>query len=186
MFNQTLLMKDLIEYASKTNPVWPFATLILDEKGNELIRSTDCAHISPLYHAESLAIHVLCEKLKRRNLSNLTLITTAEPDPLSMSAIYWAGVVNEIKIDKVYYGMSLEDLKELWPFGISIKAKEIIDRSTNPNIQIEGPILKDEVNNLFQEAKKIQKQINDKHPGFVTLSKNVDDFFISSCAPTGA
>jgi len=167
----------LCDFSKKTNPIWPFAAMILDENGNELIRSTDCAHISPLYHAESLAIHILSKKLNVKNKSNLTMITTAEPDVLSMSAIYWAGIVQEIKITRVYYAVSLELISNLWPFGINIKSNEMIDRALNASTELIGPIFTDDVFEMFQSAKNQQLALNKDHPAMGTLSSNVDDFY---------
>ena len=80
--NISELMQELVTFAQDKNPIWPFASMIVNAQGKVLIKATDCAHISPLFHSESLAIHMLITKLKLQNLNDLTLISTCEPDPL--------------------------------------------------------------------------------------------------------
>ncbi|MCP3680928.1 MAG: hypothetical protein GY782_12000 [Gammaproteobacteria bacterium] len=67
---------------------------------------------------------------ERAAWGELTLITAAEPDVLSQSAIYWANVVHEANIKQVYFGAELTTIQQLWPFGIDIPAQEILDRAS--------------------------------------------------------
>ena len=46
-------MRQAIAFAQEKNPVWPFATVLVNSDGDIICKATDCAHISPLYHAES-------------------------------------------------------------------------------------------------------------------------------------
>ena len=170
-------MLALIGYAKTTNPVWPFASMLLDEQGEALVTATDCAHISPLYHAESLAIHMLITQLKPINAGSITLISTAEPDPLSQSSIHWANIIHEVNISRVFFGTSLETIQAAWPFGIDIKAREVAQRSLKSAVTVTGSLLENECNQLFQQAQKRQSEINHKHPGMITLSNNIEDFY---------
>lgn len=147
--------------------------MIVDAEGNSLLKATDCAHISPLFHAKSLVI----TKLGFKNTKQLTLITTMEPDPLSISSIYWSNIVQKLGIETIYYGSTFETLQNLWPFGINLKAEEILERASLLKIALNGPICEKECNKLFHEAKDIQKQIDDKHPGMLKLSQDVEDFY---------
>ena len=81
-------IREALRYARLKNPIWPFAAVIVDEHDKILVRVAECAHISPLYHAESLAIHALLSKFGHDSFRALTLYTTGEPDVLSQSAIY--------------------------------------------------------------------------------------------------
>lgn len=83
-------MTAAIEFARNTNPIWPFGAVIANAKGKILCKATDCAFISPLFHAEALAIHALISHNLYRDDEQLTLYTTCEPDTLSFGAIYWA------------------------------------------------------------------------------------------------
>jgi tRNA(Arg) A34 adenosine deaminase TadA len=172
-------MEKAIQFAHAKNRIWPFSALIMDESGDILCQATDCAHISPLFHAESLAIHAMIKNRDKFSdqLNNLSLVTTAEPDPLSQSAIHWASIVQEIKINTVYYGSSLGTIEKLWPFGINIPAQEIIDRSATRHIKLEKNVLEQECNKLFLNAKKEQEIINSTHPAKGQLSTNIEDFY---------
>lgn len=102
--NAEKYMKEVIEYAQETNPVWPFAALLVDNEGKILCKATDCAHISPLFHAEALAIHALINSKHNKDFGKLRLFTTAEPDVLSQSAIYWAKIAHDINVEHIFYG----------------------------------------------------------------------------------
>lgn len=170
-------MEKLIRFAYKTNPIWPFASVILDDQGRELVWATDCAHISPLYHSESLAIHALCTDKQLSKMKNLTLISTCEPDSLSMSTLYWAGVIQELKVKHVFFGLPLCQLMTLWPFGIDINARTLIGKAQPNQMTIHAPILTEKVYQLFRDALERQKRINQEHPAFGNLSNSCDDFY---------
>lgn len=107
------MINEAIEFAKQINPIWPFAALIVDEDGNVLCKATDCAQISPLFHAETLAIHALVTNIGYRKYESLTLYTTAEPDPMSQSAIHWGNVVHDLAIKRVCFGSSLKTIQQL-------------------------------------------------------------------------
>ena len=116
-FEHSEYIKQAIEFAKVTNPIWPFATLIVNKQGKIICKATDCAHISPIFHAETLAIHALIlGNIKTQG--NLTLYSTAEPDPMSQSAIHWANIAHDFGINKIYFGTSLQTINLLLPFRI--------------------------------------------------------------------
>jgi len=128
-------MQEAVSFAKKVNPIWPFAALIIDNNNkNILIKTTDCAHISPLFHAESLALHILVTKSNVKSFNTLTMVTTAECDVLSMSSIYWARVVHDIEINRICYGVPLKKINDLWHAGIDISSKTIIEKSKYPEL----------------------------------------------------
>lgn len=172
--NIILNMRNTISFAQKTNPIWPFASMIVDEEGHPLCVATDCAHISPLFHAETLAIHVLISAGLERNNGKLSLFSTAEPDSLSQSAICWAKVTHELDIAHIYYGSSLATIKNLWKFGIDIPAKEIVKRSKMSQITFSNAICEKECDSLFFEAKERQQG---NHPARGILSAEVQNFY---------
>lgn len=169
-------MNIAISYAKQTNQIWPFAAIIVDHLGNIAVKATDCAHISPLFHAEALAIHVYALNFGHNYSTSLTLYSTSECDTLSQSVAYWANVTG-IPIKTIVYGSSLESIKEIWPFGINIKADELMKHACGANIELLGPVLEDECLTLFKEAKAKQEAIGKPHPGRAILSKNYEDFF---------
>ena len=69
---------------------------------NTVVKSND-----PTAHGEVNAIREACKKLGTFDLSGCELYTSAEPCPMCLSAIMWAG------IKKVYYGCSAEDTEKI-------------------------------------------------------------------------
>lgn len=175
--DHTTFMKQAIEFALITNPIWPFAAILVDANGKILCKAADCAFISPLFHAEALAIHTLITAKPYEEHGKLTLYTTCEPDTLSLSAIYWAKKAHDLHIEKIVYGSSLKTIKKLWNFGIQIKAKELINRSHQPSIILRGPFMEHECNKLFIGAKERQAKINSPHPSRGNLPNNLEAFY---------
>ncbi len=167
-------MQKTISYAQKTNPIWPFAAMLVNAKGEPLCLATDCAHISPLFHAEALAIHALISSGFHKERGRLTLFSTAEPDSLSQSAIYWAKITHDIDVAHICYGSSLKTINRLWKFGIDIPAEEIHARSQLSTIAFSRSICEKECDTLFIEAK--EKQQGD-HPAHGLLSTDESDFY---------
>lgn len=171
-------MHYLRRFAEEKNPIWPFAAMILDEDGKKLVTTVDCTHISPLYHAEALAIHVLVTALGKREIGDLTMFATAEPDPLSFGSLYWSSIVQEVVIRDMYYAVSREELQELWPFGIDISAKEIWERGSIKRIARVAHLPDDYCLSLFKEAKTRQEGIHSDRPADATLSYHLKDFYV--------
>ncbi len=172
-------MYKAIEFAKQRNNIWPFSTVIINGKGEILCQATDCAHISPLFHAESLAVHALVQNKAKiiDKLEDLILVTTAEPDVLSQSSIHWANIVHDLGIKQIYYGTPLTTIQIIWPFGIDISAREVIERTLNCNIQLTGEILTAECEKLFLAAREKQLEINKNHPAKDFLSDKVEQFY---------
>jgi tRNA(Arg) A34 adenosine deaminase TadA len=60
--------------------------------------------LDPTAHGEVQAIRAACRQLKRGSLDGCTLYTTAEPCPMCMAAILWAG------LDRVVFGATIADI----------------------------------------------------------------------------
>ena len=174
MFDVDYKMRELINFVEEKNPIWPFGASIIDENGNTLVMATDCAHISPVYHAESLAIHQIALHFPLENYKNLSIIATSEPDPMSFSSIIWANVTG-IPIRNLYWGVSQMTIKNYWEFGIDFDSFQLNQKS-NPQIEITANILSKECEILFKNAKIEQDKINKTHPGKAVLSKDVSSF----------
>jgi guanine deaminase len=82
----------------------PFGALIVQGSEvvavshNEVIKTKD-----PTAHAEILAIRAASRKLGRFDLSDCALVSSCEPCPMCLAAVYWAG------IRKLYYGCTRRD-----------------------------------------------------------------------------
>lgn len=87
----------------------PFGACIVNQ--NDEVISIGNNHVlannDPTAHAEIMAIREACQKLNTYDLKGYTLYTTCEPCPMCLSAIIWAN------IDKVYYGCTKKDAKEI-------------------------------------------------------------------------
>ncbi|GAB0113528.1 nucleoside deaminase [Acidisoma sp. C75] len=71
---------------------------IIGEGANRVVAEND-----PTWHGEMEAIRKACKAEGSFKLEGTTLYTSAEPCPMCMGAIYWAG------ISKVFYGAKVED-----------------------------------------------------------------------------
>lgn len=82
----------------------PFAALVLKdgrkvaEGVNSVTRDND-----PTAHAEVMAIRAACRQMGTFRLSGCQLVTTCEPCPMCLGAIYWA------RLDRVYYAANQQD-----------------------------------------------------------------------------
>ena len=132
----------------------PFGAVIL--KDHELIAQAHNAVLKshdPTAHAEINAIRQASQKLQRFDLSDCILITSAEPCPMCLSAIMWAG------IRQVYYGCTVHDAKEIG-FADEFIYTYIQNRSIeNAPIQLEE-LLRDEALQAF----KVWEEKKDKTP----------------------
>jgi guanine deaminase len=83
----------------------PFAAIILDPDGNVLAAANNVVTLShdPTAHAEVSAIRKACAVIQSHSLEGCTIISSCEPCPMCLGAIYWAG------IEKVYYLASRHD-----------------------------------------------------------------------------
>lgn len=61
----------------------------------------------PTSHAEVNAIRNACRELNTHDLSGCEIYTSCQPCPMCLGAIYWA------HIDKIYYGNTKTDAKEI-------------------------------------------------------------------------
>lgn len=75
---------------------------IIAKAANSVTQTND-----PTAHAEVNAIRLASAKLNSFDLSGCEIYTSCEPCPMCLGAIYWA------KIDKIYYGNSKQDAKNI-------------------------------------------------------------------------
>lgn len=65
------------------------------------------SNCDPTAHAEVMAIRKACEALNTFDLSGCEIYASCEPCPMCLGAIYWA------HLDKMYYGNTKEDAKDI-------------------------------------------------------------------------
>lgn len=105
----------------------------------------------PTAHAEVEVIREACKNLNTFDLSGCEIYTSCEPCPMCLAAIYWA------RIDKIYYGCTKEDAKDI-DFDDSFIYDEIskdIDQRTIPAVQF----LHDEAIKTFKRWEEKEDKI---------------------------
>lgn len=143
-------MAETIKIAQE-NPIAPYGAIIVYDDKEIVMTSVNSAHNNPLMHGEVSVIHNLFEKGFDRDVSKLSLYTTAEPCPMCAGAIYWA------MIPKVVYGTSIDFLHELFGRQIQVRASEILTKTPDfYNCELIDGIMEDECNQLFLEAKRLR------------------------------
>ena len=87
----------------------PFGAVITSSDGKIIATGNNKVLFlnDPTAHAEIVAIRKACEELGTYDLSGCILYTSCEPCPMCLSAIIWA------KIDRVYYGCTRDDAKDI-------------------------------------------------------------------------
>ena len=100
--------KELSDDNLITNVGGPFGACIVKDgkiigKGSNHVLSNN----DPTAHAEIMAIRDACKNIETYDLSGAVLYTSCYPCPMCLSAIIWAN------INKVYYGNSREDAKNI-------------------------------------------------------------------------
>ena len=156
-FNE--LMGELLELGMNANPTCPFTACIIDSSGQILVTTCNAIHISPLYTAESLALHILTSEYHCTPEQPLTLVSTAEPDTSSLTALYrarWLG----INITGLVYGAPREDIIKIWPDNPDQSLKAALDRfpaSFRESLTIHPPVLREECSDAFGEGNELKK-----------------------------
>lgn len=89
---------ELSHQSIKTGSGGPFGAVIV--KDGKIIAE---ANNDPSAHAEIQAIRKACKIMQSPELEGCQIYVSAEPCPMCLGAIYWAG------IEKVYYANSKED-----------------------------------------------------------------------------
>ncbi|MHC4472239.1 MAG: nucleoside deaminase [Planctomycetota bacterium] len=135
------LMMRAIELG-RTNPSAPFGALIADaERGEILVEAVNRVVESPTRHGEMVAIDALARL--RDGAERTVLYTTAEPCPMCMSAILWAG------IGTVVYGTSIPSLVRMGWHQISIRAEEVVRRTPFAECELIAGVREKECDRLF-------------------------------------
>lgn len=168
------LMGELIELGITANPVCPFACCIIDPCGQILVTAANAMHISPLYSAEGLAIHMLAGNYHCKPEQELTLVTNAEPETGAISAMIWAKCCG-INISRIIYGASRAGLKQIWECDFSPSSEEIlagVPEADRP--ELSGPIIEDDCLESFKEGKDLKDEGSTP-----VLSLDLEDYWMA-------
>ncbi len=139
-------MRRAIELALNV-PNVPFGALIVNRDTNEILaEGWNKTNINPTWHGEIDAINQLVLRQESLDNSKLVLYTTAEPCPMCMSAIFWAG------IGMVVFGTSIRFLQSNGWHQIDILADEVVRRSPHWSCELIGGVLEKDCNALFQSS----------------------------------
>jgi tRNA(Arg) A34 adenosine deaminase TadA len=133
----------------------PFGALLVDVKEGEILASAvNRSYRNPVAHGEMEVIQAAGEKAKGDvRWSDCTLYTTAEPCPMCMSGILWAG------ISRVVYGSSIATLHELGYRQIDLSAQEVVDRAKGGlGCELVGGVKESECDALFAAAMKLERK----------------------------
>ncbi|MEF9915909.1 MAG: nucleoside deaminase [Lachnospiraceae bacterium] len=86
----------------------PFGSVIVKE-GEIIGRGHNCVirDNDPTMHGEVAAIRDACKKINSFDLSGSEIYTTAEPCPMCLGALLWAGVKT------IYYGCNRHDTEQI-------------------------------------------------------------------------
>lgn len=168
------LMSELIELGIIANPVSPFACCIVDPCGQILVTATNAMHISPLFSAEGLAVHMLAGNYHCKPEQKLTLVTNAEPESGALSAVLWAKC-SGINISRIIYGASRHGLKEVWSCDFSFSAEEVLARIPKEHRpEMIGSIIEKDCIDSFKEGKALHDD-----GGYPVLSLDLDEYWMA-------
>lgn len=139
-------MRRAIELALNV-PNVPFGALIVNRDTNEILaEGWNKTSNNPTWHGEIDVINQLVLRQESLDASKLVLYTTAEPCPMCMSAILWAG------IGMVVFGTSIKFLQSNGWHQIDIHADEVVRRSPHWSCELLGGVLEKDCNPLFQQS----------------------------------
>jgi tRNA(Arg) A34 adenosine deaminase TadA len=132
--------------AARLNPRAPFGAVIARvSDGEVLAEGVNSSERNPILHGEIAAMNNYVRRHGNRDWQTTILYTTAEPCPMCMSAIVWAG------IGGVVFGTSIEGLKRVGFDQIDIASAAVAGASPFWHGQVRGGVLASETDKLFME-----------------------------------
>ena len=174
MLDYQELMGELLELGVTANPVHPYTACIVDSTGQALVTACNAVHISPLFNAESLAIHILSQEFRCKPDQPLTLISTAEIDHSSLFAVYLAWW-QDIHITQLISGCSRTDLDTIWPDFTGqplVDALELYPSVFKESLTIQSNVLQEDCREVFADGYALEQE--GKTP---VLSKQLDQYW---------
>ena len=136
-------MRRAIELAANS-PALPFAAVVVDRRSGAVVaEGWNRAEGNPVLHGEIDALNALAALRPRPDGRDLVLYTTAEPCPMCMGAVLWAGV------GRVVFGTTIRFLLDTGWRQIDIPAAEVASRAVGMGCEVLGGVLADECDELF-------------------------------------
>jgi tRNA(adenine34) deaminase len=141
-------MRAAIEIGRKAH--YPFGAVIVRPPSEKLVaKGANDSRANPTYHGEIVCMDNYVALRGNQDWDSGVLYTTAEPCPMCMAALIWAG------IGGVVYGTSIGTLSRLGMNQLSISASEVIaSASSFRQVALLGGILANETDALFAERIK--------------------------------
>lgn len=128
------------------NPSAPFGAIILDADGQVVGEGVNDSETDPTWHGEVRAINDAAAR--KPDWRRCTLVTTAEPCPMCMAAIMWAG------IPRVLYGTSIPTLRSLGWWQFDQRAEELARSAPGRSCRIVGGVSEAACDSLFRAVGK--------------------------------
>ncbi len=151
MDNHEFIIRELLEMGVDVTPGLPFAACFVDAADRVVVTACNACHISPLYPAEALAVHMLCTRYSAADGQALTLFSNAIPEPVGLGAIYWARMKG-YNINQIVYGASRKVISDIWN-DKDVPCSELIAHLKASGVEIVGPVIEDECRNVFEAGK---------------------------------
>ncbi len=120
---------------------------IVAKAHNTVLRDRD-----PTCHAEINCIRAASKVLKSFDLSECVLISTSEPCPMCLGAIYWA------RIRKVFFGVKTE-IAEQYGFSDVFIYKDLSKPPELRFVSLSGGISSEKCLELFKEWHKLNREL---------------------------
>jgi tRNA(Arg) A34 adenosine deaminase TadA len=134
----------------RRNPAAAFGCVIVDSASGEAVaEGVNDASANPGFHGEIVTINHCAAGRPDVDWGRLVLYSTAEPCPMCMSAILWAGFAG------VVYGTSIPTLVRLGWDQIDLRAEEVLSRTPFRDCFLLGGVLEAECDRLFDVAGKL-------------------------------
>lgn len=138
-------MDELIQF-TRSKKSEPYGCAIYDEAGEKLAVCIG-NEISPINHAEVLAINEVAKNFPHIRWETLTLYTTGEPCCMCAAACCWAN------LKEVVYATDVPFMIQLWGIESPIRAADIIKTYPKQPKLVEY-VRKEESNRLFLDCKE--------------------------------
>lgn len=106
---------------------------------------------NPTQHAEICAIGTASKRLRTHDLRGCEIYSTTEPCPMCFSAIHWA------KIDRVYFGTKIEDVKRLG-FNELMISNTTLKKLSGSRVELKSGFLRDRCVELLRSWRRLPKK----------------------------
>lgn len=129
---------------ARGNPSAPFGSVIFGVDDSQVIaEGLNDSKNNPLLHGEIVALNELAALKGAPASARLCLYTTAEPCPMCLAAIMWAG------IPRIVYGTTVATLVAKGWKQFQLPSRDLIGSFTGGCCELIGPVLEAKCDSLF-------------------------------------